>query len=162
MSMRGHSIRAAADSDVDAIAAVWHEGWADGHLGNVPDQLVEHRRFEDLRSLASKRVADTHVIEGDGVLGFVVIKGDEVEQIYVARHARGEGVAGALLDWAEESISRRHSVAWLAVVSGNTRARRFYERQGWRDAGGFDYHAEVEGGTLAVPCRRYEKTVSIN
>jgi hypothetical protein len=46
-------------------------------------------------------------------------------------------------------------VAWLAVVPGNARARRFYERSGWADDGGFDYVA----GEITVPCRRYVKRV---
>jgi len=52
-----------------------------------------------------------------------------------------------------------HSEAWLAVATGNDRARRFYERMGWTDAGAFDYPADVETGTLPVPCHRYVKPV---
>jgi hypothetical protein len=44
-------------------------------------------------------------------------------------------------------------VAWLAVVTGNARARRFYERSGWADDGELDYVADG----VAVPCRRYVK-----
>jgi hypothetical protein len=40
---------------------------------------------------------------------------------------------------------------------GNARARRFYQRQGWTDAGPLAYPAEVSGGTVSVLCRRYEK-----
>ena len=54
-------------------------------------------------------------------------------------------------------IGHRFDRAWLAVAAGNARARRFYERSGWRDAGAFDYAAEIAGGTIAVPCRRYER-----
>ncbi len=46
--------------------------------------------------------------------------------------------------------------AWLAVVAGNARARAFYARQGWRDAGPFTYMAETAAGPMAVPCHRYE------
>ena len=54
-------------------------------------------------------------------------------------------------------IAGRFDTAWLAVVAGNARARRFYEKSGWHDAGGFDYPAEIKGGTIPVPSRRYEK-----
>jgi hypothetical protein len=54
------------------------------------------------------------------------------------------------------AIATRFAAGWLAVVAGNARARRFYERNGWRDAGAIDYAAEIRGGTLPVPCRRYE------
>jgi GNAT superfamily N-acetyltransferase len=85
------------------------------------------------------------------------VKGDEVEQIYVDRAARGTGVAAMLLRKAEAEIrSAGHRRAWLAVVAGNQRARSFYARHGWRDAGPFSYMAETEAGPLAVPSRRYE------
>lgn len=52
-----------------------------------------------------------------------------------------------------------HPCCWLAVTPGNERARRFYERERWHDAGGFEYDADTgHGGTVVVPCRRYEKS----
>jgi hypothetical protein len=53
-----------------------------------------------------------------------------------------------------------HTRAWLAVVAGNARARAFYERHGWRDAGPFIYHAETEAGAFPVPSHRYEIDLS--
>ena len=59
------------------------------------------------------------------------------------------------------SIQARHRVSrngyWLAVVAGNGRARRYYERQGWSDAGPLDYQAETATGPVPVPVRRYVK-----
>ena len=42
-------------------------------------------------------------------------------------------------------------------VAGNERARRFYERQGWTDAGLFDYTAPGDTGPIAVRAHRYER-----
>jgi len=92
----------------------------------------------------------------------VTVKEDEVEQVYVAATARGTGVAGLLMQHAEHEIARRFDTAWLSVAVGNARARRFYERSGWTDAAAIDYEAEIEGGTIPVPCRRYEKRVRID
>jgi hypothetical protein len=50
-------------------------------------------------------------------------------------------------------------VAWLAVVAGNARARRFYAREGWHDAGPFEYVAQVDGGGIPLACHRYERRV---
>ena len=44
-------------------------------------------------------------------------------------------------------------------VAGNTRARRFYARLGWRDLGPFTYQAQTATGTVAVPAHRYEREV---
>jgi ribosomal protein S18 acetylase RimI-like enzyme len=69
------------------------------------------------------------------------------------------GVAALLLAEAERQVAAAgFAGAWLAVVPGNARARRFYERQGWHDAGGFDYEAATATGSVAVPCRRYAKS----
>ena len=93
---------------------------------------------------------------GGVVGGFVMVAGDEVEQVFVDASFRGGGVADALLAEAERLVAAGgHTVAWLAVVPGNARARRFYERSGWADDGGFDYVADA----ITVPCRRYVKQV---
>jgi GNAT superfamily N-acetyltransferase len=152
------TLRPATTEDTDAVADIWHRAWGDGHAGHVPEALHAHRRLEHFRERVPPRIPRTAVAVGPaGVVGFVTVHDDELEQLFVASGARGQGVADALLRHAEQVIAAQHPVAWLAVVEGNARARRFYERNGWRDAGGFDYPAEIKGGTLAVPCRRYEK-----
>lgn len=156
-------IRAASGSDVDDIARIWQEGWADGHAGHVPEELYRHRTPETYPPRVIERIGSTWLAERDGAaLGFVVVIGDEVEQVYVDAAARGTGVAALLLKHAEHAIAGAgHERAWLAVVSGNARARAFYERAGWRDAGAFDYEAETASGFVLVPCRRYEKHVRV-
>jgi len=154
------SLRPAEPDDAAAIAAIWHAGWADGHLGHVPGELVAHRQADHFARLAEGRIAHTTVATSSAdVIGFVTVVGDEVEQVYVAAAARGSGVAAALLAHAESVVAERADVVWLAVVAGNARARRFYERCGWHDAGSITYLAEIDGGRFEVPCRRYERRV---
>ena len=155
------TLRPAVADDVDAVAAIWYAGWGDGHLGHVPDELVAIRTKESFWTRAADRVADTTVaVVGDQVAGFVMVVGDEVEQVYVDRNHRGSGVAATLLGEAERLVKANgHSEAWLAVATGNARARRFYERSGWADGGAFGYPADVGNGTVAVPCHRYVKPV---
>jgi hypothetical protein len=52
-----------------------------------------------------------------------------------------------------------YAEAWLAVVVGNARARRFYERHGWADEGDLPYVVSAGGATYTSPCRRYAKRV---
>lgn len=143
---------------MDAVARIWHVGWGDGHLGHVPPELVRHRNAEQFVSRARERLESLWVAESHGrIAGFVVVKHDEVEQLYVDRTARGTGVAATLLRKAEAEIRRAgHRQAWLAVVAGNRRARAFYSRLGWRDSGPFSYMAQTEAGPCAVPSHRYE------
>ena len=88
-----------------------------------------------------------------------MVVGDEVEQVYVDAAHRGSGLAAALLDEAERQVAAGgHAVAWLAVVDGNARARRFYAARGWVDAGDLPYEVTAGGTTYVSPCRRYVKT----
>jgi ribosomal protein S18 acetylase RimI-like enzyme len=154
-------LRRALPEDAPSIALIWHQGWRDGHLGFVPDELIAVRTEASFRTRASQRIGDTTVAVVAGqVAGFVMVVEDEVEQVYVAGHHRGSGVADALLAEAEREIGNGgHPRAWLAVVTGNARARRFYERSGWSDGGVFDYVAESVEGPIRVPCHRYVKEV---
>ncbi len=98
--------------------------------------------------------------EVDGeVAGFIMVVGDEVEQIYVSPVAlRSSGVAGALMAEAERQVAAGgHDVAWLAVAIGNARARAFYEKTGWANVGDLPYEVVALGEKFISPCRRYEK-----
>jgi GNAT superfamily N-acetyltransferase len=155
------TLRPAAPDDARSVAGIWHAGWGDGHIGNVPDELVTVRHEASFRARAAERIGDTTVALVDGrVVGFVMVVDDEVEQVYVAAANRGSGVADALLADAERQIrAAGHPGAWLAVVEGNGRARRFYERRGWPDAGPIVYAAAGEDEPIAVPARRYVKSL---
>ena len=159
--MTGVNLRPAAVDDVPAIVRIWGEGWVDGHEGHVPDALAAERTPASFDVRATERIDRTWVAESGGaVAGFVVVMDAEVEQLYVDRNWRGGGVAEQLLRHAEAVIGQEgRRTAWLAVVAGNTRARRFYARLGWRDQGPFTYQAQAATGTFPVPAHRYEREV---
>jgi GNAT superfamily N-acetyltransferase len=156
------SIRPADAGDMSAVADLWHEGWHSGHAGHVPEGLTAARTLEAFQERTPPRVADTTVAvseEGE-LLGFVMVVGDEVEQVFVGPAARGSGLAAILLAEAERQVAAAgHGEAWLAVVAGNARARRFYEKLGWVDTGGLPYEVTAGGQTYVSPCRRYVKQV---
>jgi ribosomal protein S18 acetylase RimI-like enzyme len=153
------TLRAALPEDVPTIAEIWHLGWRDGHLGFVSQELIEARHEDSFRTRAAKRVNDTTVAVVQGqIAGFVMVAADEVEQLYVSARHRGEGVADMLMADAERRIKDGgYSSAWLAVVAGNARARRFYERRAWSDGGLFEYAAAGDHGPIPVPSHRYMK-----
>ena len=156
------SIRAATEADMAAVADLWHEGWHAGHAGHVPEGLTALRTLPAFHERTPLRVADTTVgLDDSGeLLGFVMVVGDEVEQVFVGPAARGTGVAAVLLTEAERQVAAAgHVAAWLAVVAGNARARRFYEKRGWVDEGDLPYEVTAGGQTWTSPCRRYVKQV---
>ena len=152
-------IRPAAPDDAATVAEIWRAGWREAHLGRVPAELVAARTAESFSARAMESVPITTVaMVGPELAGFAMVVADEVEQLYVAALHRGAGVADALLRHAEQQILRRgHREAWLAVVPDNTRARRFYERMGWTDAGRFDHLAPAARGPIRVRAHRYVK-----
>lgn len=180
LRVRHVELRHAGPADAPAIAAVWHAAWGDGHRGLVPPALEAARTRESFGPRAAARVPGTTVAVAldtasdadatpgagaadgapgqDVVAGFVTVKGEEVEQLFVAAAHRGSGIASDLLSAGEARIAAAgHAEAWLAVVTGNTRARRFYERAGWSDGGPLDYRAETAEGPVPVATRRYVK-----
>ena len=106
------------------------------------------------------RLATTTVaVDGPVVVGFVTVVDDEVEQLYVAPGARGGDVAAALLDHGEALVSMRYDSAWLAVVAGNARARRFYARRGSARRRPLRPPGRRRRRHDGRPSHRYDKTV---
>jgi GNAT superfamily N-acetyltransferase len=155
-------LRPATADDIEAVTEVFHRGWHDVHPGRVPDGLTERRTIESFRERVGQRITDTDettVAEVDGtVAGFIMVSGDEAEQVYVDRAFRGTGVAALLLTEAERQIAAAgHDVAFLVVVRGNDRAQAFYARQGWVDEGDIDYPVTALGEHFLSPCRKLTK-----
>lgn len=156
------TVRAAQASDADDVADIWFLGWRDAHLGNVPGALLEARTEESFRERAQRRVPNTTVAVADGTIaGFVMVVGNEIEQLYIGAEHRGSGAAQRLMAYAEELVARAgYSDAWLAVVPGNSRALRFYERCGWSSEGLFEHQApasDESGPPIPVTAYRYVK-----
>ncbi len=155
-------LRPAVPEDMATVADIWHRAWHVAHPGHVPDGLTAARTRTAFHERTPSRVADTTVAEVDGrVVGFAMVDGDELEQLFLDPDLHGTGVAAPLLTAGEQQIAEAgYDVAWLAVVVGNARARRFYEKHGWHDAGDLPYEVTALGETFISPCRRYEKRVS--
>lgn len=152
-------LRSATGADVNAVAALWESGWRETHLGRVPSTLTAHRDARSLSHHAQERITTTTlaVIAGE-VAGFVMTHRDEIDQLYVDSRFRRQGIAATLLRAGENRIAADYPRGWLAVIEVNRRARRFYERNGWCDAGSFTHRAWVTtGNPIEVPVRRYEK-----
>jgi Acetyltransferase (GNAT) domain len=99
------SLRRANPEDASDIAEIWSLGWRDGHLGFVPQELVEARTEESFRARAAERATEITVAVVDGTIaGFVIVVADEIEQVYVAMPYRGTGVADVLMREAEQQV----------------------------------------------------------
>ncbi|WP_050603143.1 GNAT family N-acetyltransferase [Ruegeria sp. 6PALISEP08] len=66
-----------------------------------------------------------------GVVGFLAFNGTEIHSLYLDAQARGQGIGQQLLDHAKS----RQSQLSLYAFQANTRACKFYERNGFAEVG---------------------------
>ena len=89
---------------------------------------AEDRRFFGERVLSE---CDVLVVRRSGeAVGFLALKDDMVEHLYVRPEAQREGIGSALLDAAK---TRRPGGLRLWVFERNTGARAFYARHGFTE-----------------------------
>ena len=59
------------DEWIDSVAAPWHQGWRDGHIGLVPDGLLPFRTLDSFRDRLALHLARvTVVVDEDALAGF--------------------------------------------------------------------------------------------
>lgn len=152
-------VRAARDSDLVALARVWCEGWHDAHETIVPEALIALRTPESfLNRLRAELHAVRVIVDADAPVGFVMLRGAEVYQFYLAKAARGTGVASLLMrDTEDQMAAKGIASGWLACAVGNTRAARFYEKCGWSCTATVVIESETSDGPFPIRVWRYEK-----
>lgn len=152
-------VRAAETRDMDPLARLWYDGWQDAHARLLPAALARHRTLDSFRHRLHVALASVRVVGPRAQpTGFCMVKHDELYQLYVAAHARGSGVAAALLADAEERLAAGGvETAWLACAIGNERAATFYAKHGWRRVGTMINRLETPDGLFQLDVWRYEK-----
>jgi ribosomal protein S18 acetylase RimI-like enzyme len=154
-------VRAAEAAEIDHLAKLWYDGWQDAHARILPAELTRIRTQESFRDRLEAALADVRVAGPfPAPVGFCLLKGDELNQLYVSAEARGTGVAAALVADAEARLAAGGvELAWLACAVGNERAARFYEKCGWRRTGTVAYQPDAAPGAPPLEVWRYEKAL---
>jgi len=126
-------IRPAEPRDRTAIVEILHHGWHDGHAHLVSPEVLPLRTLACIDDIYGASEDMFHVAEEEGrILGFVAINGDELTKLFIARDARGSGVAERLMVHGERMIAENgFPVAKLLCQVGNVPAEKFYARTGW-------------------------------
>lgn len=156
------------------IGRIHVESWQAAYVGVVPQSLLDEldaaergrNWYDAIEANPEPEHGRRLVAEVDGaVVGPALVVPDrdgeadvgEIPVIYVDPPAWGEGAGHALIVECEIEFSRRgfrEAILW--VLADNPRARRFYERQGWRFDGG---HKIDDIGGVELAEVRYRKTL---
>jgi GNAT superfamily N-acetyltransferase len=152
-------VRPADPAEIDHLAQLWHEVWHESHSPLMPAELTRLRTLLSFRERLQAALPHIYVAGSLGApIGFCVLKGDELYQLFVSSATRGSGAAAALIADAEARLAGRGvATAWLACAVGNERAARFYEKCGWRLAGTIVNPTETSDGPFPLEVWRYEK-----
>ncbi len=155
----GYALEFPTEGHVGQISTIWEAGWHEAHAEIVPSSLCELRTTSSFIDRAHENLALTRIArEGPNVLGFCIVRENELYQMYVSRRARGSGVAQALIADAENRIGAAgHNLAWLACAIGNERAGRFYEKSGWINTGQDVVDLDTSEGAFPLEIWRFEK-----
>jgi len=141
------TVRRAELADARGIAQAHVRTWQAAYRHAFPAEVLDGQSVEErerlwLDHLERGRVAWVALAE-ETIVGFVSVgpsrteeETGEVYAIYVVPEAWGTGVGHELMAAAKDWFAQEgYATAMLWVLADNPRARRFYEREGWRPEG---------------------------
>ena len=156
------SVRTAEPADLAPLALLWWRGWRDAHLPIVPKALAARSTLDSFIDRMAVTLPRIRVLGPVGApFGFHMIRGDELQQLYVAEESRGAGVATLLMIDAEHCLQQAGvATPWLGCAIGNARAARFCQKTGWTLVRTQTLPSEIPGGWFPLKVWRYEKTLA--
>jgi putative acetyltransferase len=141
---RRRVIRPYGVGDLEQLLDVWYRASRMAH-GFLPDGFFARERAQIAERWLP--VAETIVyVDGERVVGFLSLVGNDVGAIFVDPRRQGEGIGRALMDRARSS----RPFLELDVFEENAAGRRFYDAYGFRAVGVRD---DVETGRRVVRLR---------
>jgi GNAT superfamily N-acetyltransferase len=128
------NVRHATVADAEAMARVHTESseTAYAHVAPPVPGAYERRLAVWREVLAGDHSAYVAETDDRTTVGVLSVSECELHVIYVHPDWWGSGAGQLLIDQAHELLARTCDEAVLTVLAANPRARRFYERNGWR------------------------------
>jgi ribosomal protein S18 acetylase RimI-like enzyme len=149
--MKPVKIRALEEPDVEETVRMWRRS-----REGVQPELEERLGYspsDDLRFFTSVLQNECEIFlavdsAGERPVGFLAIKGDSIEQLYIDPIEQKQGIGTSLMDFAKSRSADRLE---LHTHQTNAGARRFYEKSGFRAI-----EFGVSGPPESEPDIRYE------
>jgi GNAT superfamily N-acetyltransferase len=122
-------IRPAVPADRPLLGDVWLHAW------RATFDFEPSHPDDDVRRWLAEEMAPSHEVwvatdpaDDRMVVGFIALAATEVDQLYIEPRWIGHGIGRRLID-----LAKTHSPSGLELwcFQANTRARRFYERNGF-------------------------------
>lgn len=173
--MTGPRVREMTLSDCDRVAEIRVRGWQHAYRGMIPQSYLDGlsvaqdaERHRTRLARADGRAVNLVAEDARGEVvgwschgpyreGEVLTDDAELYAVYVHPDHLGQGAGRALLaESLTHCAAAGHGRLLLWVLKENVRARRFYERAGFR-ADGTEEPFDVEG--VAVPEVRYSRAL---
>jgi GNAT superfamily N-acetyltransferase len=140
-------VRLAQAADALAVETIRVQGWQAAYRQILPPPALDALPIDETRwreRIESPPTGWTILVaeRAAAIIGFAALGPSRDERslgelyaIYVDPAAWSEGAGRALIARAEEHLARAYSTATLWVLTGNDRARRFYQLAGWHPDG---------------------------
>lgn len=148
----GDGLRAAEQDELEEIGRLYHAVWRETQAPLQPPDVAAFRDeaffIERVKGLPVPPLA---AYSQGRLLGFAAWAGNHLGQLYLAPEGRGLGLGRVLLQASEHAIwVSGFDQAHLHCLVGNTGARSFYERCGWRHAADTVLEAQTWSGPVPV------------
>jgi ribosomal protein S18 acetylase RimI-like enzyme len=144
-------IRAYCDADWPAVCAVHDRARPDELRGSCDPRAFVPLANEQEDAADFQRSRKFVACIGDQIVGFVGVDGTYLSWLYVDPAYYGRGIGRRLLRLGVSLIGPQ---AWTVVLTGNSRARRLYESEGFRVV------RTCEGFNAGYPCTSMQLALS--
>lgn len=142
-------IKNANELDLTYVATQRFRLFDEAWRGILPDSWLNKFSVESVKQNTIDQLKQGHKIyicfsddnqEPCGYIMFGKYRGNEnscgeIMSIYFYEKYRGTGVAQKLFDFAQNELKRNYKKIYIWVLQINSRARRFYEKNGYADSG---------------------------
>ena len=127
-------IRPGRECDLDEVVRIWREVWRESYAGYFDSAIDDTPWMDAVWHEFLPVMRDFVIAEMDGhVVGFTHREAALVEDLWVDPEFCSQGIGPLLLERQLRAIAAEgYRTATLFCLEVNSRARRFYEREGWR------------------------------